>query len=192
MSWLDINEEELEEAVNKEPSEFKLPEPGVYMVRVNNCYIETGVQSAAGKENDWFNLECETQDGTKINLRWWFRHTGNSRNAKGNLAFGIVQAGKVFKAVGLKIVDATPKKIVVEKFGKQVEAMQLTDILGKKLNIGIRHVVSGEYTNLEFVGACADNDGECVNKLKETIEKKPVVENNYKKEEKPKEEAPAW
>lgn len=192
MNWLDVNENELNEAVEKEPTGFELPEAGVYEVRVNNCYIETGVDSASGKKNDWFNLETETKDGNKINLRWWFRYTGNSKNAKGNLAFGIVQAGKVFKAANLNLMNVKPKQINIEKFNKQIEALQLSDILGKKLVIGIRHRISGQYTNIDFVKACKVGDQECIDKLKDDIEKKPVIEDKPKEETKPKEESPAW
>ena len=185
MAWLEVNIEEL----NKETESFGkgngLPEPGVYEVVINECYLDKTQSGAV-----YFNIEAtsgEFPNDQEIRLVGWAiermikNKDGQVKNSKGGYFSGVILLNKLAKCIGKDVASLTPTKKLVEVWGQPKEVYSLNDLINKKFALGVRHRKyqkqdGSEGTRLELVDVCCIDDKECKEKLAKRIEKKPVVE----------------
>ena len=185
MSWLEVNMEEL----NKETENFgkgrELPEPGVYEVVINECYLDKTQGGAV-----YFNIEAtagEFPNDTEINLTGWAvermlkNKDGQAKNSRGGYFSGVILLNKLAKCIGKDASSLTPTKKLVKVWGQSKEVYSLNDLINKKVVLGIRHRKyekqdGSQGTRLELVDVCCVDDNECKEKLKLKIERKPIFE----------------
>jgi len=196
MSWLNqINLEELDKA--EEVKEFKGFEPGVYEVVVNNVWIEYTMSGTA-----YFNIRAfvgSFEDERELNLVGWAvermvkNKEGSVKNSKGGYFSGVLMLDKMAKCVGKRINDLNFEERIIEVFGEKRKVKVVTDLINKKILVGIRDRIycnqdGEEKKRYELVDACCINDKECGEKLAKRIENKPVFKEKCNNQE-PKVEA---
>ena len=188
MSWLDqVNVTELEEQEKEQENfgEFKLPEPGIYEIVIDEIFVDKtqggttffGLVGSAGK----------FPEDTEINLTGWDvqrmikNKDGQTKNSKGGYYTGLMLLDKIAKCAGKRVTELIPQKGYVEIFGQKKEVGIFKDLIGKKVAIGIRHRKyekqdGSEGTVLQLVDVCCVENQECKEKLAKRIEKRPIVE----------------
>jgi hypothetical protein len=196
MSWLEINLNELEQEKQQQQGRSKFDiEPGVYEVTLRDVYI---AQTQSGAT--YFGLRGvtgESPNDQEINLdgfsveRMVKNKDGQAKMSNGRHFTGVLLLDDLAKCIGKNVNQLMPVQGVIEMFGRQEQVGLLKDFYDKQVLVGIRDRIyeyNGEKrTKKELVGICCTNDGDCLNKLKKRIEKKPVIEE--KPREKQKQEA---
>jgi len=184
MSWLTVNEEELNEELNKV---YEPIEPGVYNVVLSDVYID---ETSGGTQ--YINIDGLTKDDRKIILSGWDVNrmikskTGEVKSSKGNFYNGIIILGKMVKCIGKEISDLKPTDEPREIWNESKNVKVLSEFIGKEIEIGVRkkkywNQSGEEKSKLDLVDVVCSKDTEAIEKLKKRIEKKPLVEDTSNK-----------
>ena len=192
MSWITVDLNELDKATESFGKSDGLPEPGVYLARIDELYLDKTQSGAV-----FFSLVAtagESPNDTEIRIQGWDvvrmvkNKDGNTKNSNGGYFTGVILLNKMAKCIGKDVASLVPTKKLVEIFGQQKEVYSLNDLVGKKVILGIRHKKyekqdGSEGVKLDLVDVCCENDSECQEKLKKRIEKRQVIEDKGNKQQ---------
>ena len=191
MSWLNVNIDEVkkeqEKAVNG--GDYELLEAGVYNLALQSCYID---MTSGGTE--YINFEFKTEDGKDVFVTGWAvqrmvrKSTGEAQNSNGAYFNGIILLNMFAEQIGKDVTKLQPQQITKEIWGNATQVTSFNELLNKKYTVGIRHRKSfyekdgeeKESIKLEIVGVLNQKDEEAINKMKERIVKKPLLEDKKK------------
>lgn len=186
MAWLDINLNELATEETKFDSAGSSIEPGVYNIVLENIYVD---KTNSGTVFFALNGNIENSN-KKLSLttfsveRMLKNSVGNTKMSNGRYYTGIILLDKISKVIGKNINQLTPSKAFVEVFGTTKEVGMFRELTGVSFAIGIRKRITEnndkKYTNFEIINICNKNDNECIEKLKERIEKNPIIDETTK------------
>ena len=185
MAWLEVDMNELNQETEKFGKGQGLPEPNVYEVVINECYLD---KTQGGTV--YFNIEAtsgEFPNDQEIRLTGWAvermikNKDGQVKNSKGGYFTGVILLNKLAKCIGKDASSLTPTKKFVQVWNENKEVYSLNDLINKKVVLGIRHRKYEKQdgsigTRLELVDVCCVDDNECKEKLKARIERKPIFE----------------
>jgi len=194
MDWLkQVNLQELDEQEEKQGSYEKLT-PGVYLGVVRNAFLDK-TQNGTAYVNFIIDIG-EIPNDIELRLVGWAvermvkKSDGSVKNSNGGYFSGLVILDKMAKCLGKRVNQLTFEEKAVEVWGEVKKLPSVKDVINKKFAFGIRDRIyynqnGEEKTRYELVDVCCAEDTECIEKLKNRIEKKPVFKEENKQQREP-------